>query len=155
MAAQYTTTKEGHTADFAGIYNLPGSTALTLQQTQRSLLQKDGFEIDYRKVITFPDAVRFFRRDAITLCDKKWLETCTVNVHEFCQLPVATQQQQLLNPNAPIDSPGAAEAKRRAAAERAMRLQFVQGIKKRGMTDFEASLIQESRKGGRSPGRRR
>lgn len=96
MAAQYTTTKEGHTADFAGIYNLPGSTALTLQQTQRSLLQKDGFEIDYRKVITFPDAVRFFRRDAITLCDKKWLETCTVNVHEFCQLPVATQQQQLL-----------------------------------------------------------
>ena len=46
-------------------------------------------------------------------------------------------------------------AKRRAAAERAMRLQFVQGIKKKGMTDFEMSMIQESRKGGRSPGRRR
>ena len=42
-----------------------------------------------------------------------------------------------------------------AAAERAMRLQFVQGIKKKGMTDFEMSMIQESRKGGRSPGRRR
>ena len=54
-----------------------------------------------------------------------------------------------------MDSPGAAEAKRRAAAERAMRLQFVQGIKKKGMTDFEVSMIQESRKGGRSPGRRR
>ena len=67
----------------------------------------------------------------------------------------ARELRELLNPNAPIDSPGAAEAKRRAAAERAMRLQFAQGIKKRGMTDFEASLIQESRKGGRSPGRRR
>jgi len=67
----------------------------------------------------------------------------------------ARELRELLNPNAPVDSPGAAEAKRRAAAERAMRLQFVQGIKKRGMTDFEASMIQESRKGGRSPGRRR
>jgi hypothetical protein len=37
-----------------------------------------------------------------------------------------------------------------------MRLQFVQGIKKKGMTDFEMSMIQESRKAGRgSPGRRR
>ena len=45
----------------------------------------------------------------------------------------------------------AKEAKRRAAAERAMRLQFVQGIKKKGMTDFEVSMIQESRKGGRVP----
>ena len=57
--------------------------------------------------------------------------------------------------DSPGDSPGAADAKRRAAAERAMRLQFVQGIKKKGMTDFEVSMIQESRKGGRSPGRRR
>ena len=67
----------------------------------------------------------------------------------------ARELRELLNPNAPVDSPGAAEAKRRAAAERAMRLQFVQGIKKKGMTDFEVSMIQESRKGGRSPGRRR
>jgi hypothetical protein len=68
----------------------------------------------------------------------------------------ARELRELLNPNAPVDSPGAAEAKRRAAAERAMRLQFVQGIKKKGMTDFEMSMIQESRKGGRSsPGRRR
>ena len=67
----------------------------------------------------------------------------------------ARELRELLNPNAPVDSPGDAEAKRRAAAERAMRLQFVQGIKKKGMTDFEMSMIQESRKGGRSPGRRR
>ena len=67
----------------------------------------------------------------------------------------ARELRELLNPNAPVDSQGAAEAKRRAAAERAMRLQFVQGIKKRGMTDFEASMIEASRKGGRSPGRRR
>ena len=36
------------------------------------------------------------------------------------------------------------EAKSRAAAERAMRLQFVQGIKKKGMTDFEMSMIQRA-----------
>ena len=53
-----------------------------------------------------------------------------------------------------LDSPGAAEAKRRAAAERAMRLR--KGIKKKGMTDFEMSMIQESRKaGGGSLSRRR
>ena len=96
MAAQYTTTKEGHTADYAALYLLPGSNTLTLVQAQRSLLLKPDFEIKYQEVQTIPDAVRYFAGDAIQLFDKKWLETCTVNVHEFCLLPVATQQQQLL-----------------------------------------------------------
>ena len=97
MAAQYTTTKEDHTADYAGIYLGPGSVALTLVQAQRGLLLKPDFEIKYQEVQTIPDAVRLFAGDAIQLFDKKWLETCTTNVHEFCLLPVATQQQQLLN----------------------------------------------------------
>lgn len=96
MAAQHTTTKQGHTNDYAGIYLLPGSATLTLVQTQRSLLLKPEFEIKYKEVITIPDAVRYFRGDALKLCDKKWLETCTVNVHEFSQLSVANQRQQLL-----------------------------------------------------------
>ena len=65
-------------------------------QTQRAVLLKPDFEIKYKEVQTIPDALGFFRRDAIKLCDKKWLKTCTVDVHEFCQLSVATQQQQLL-----------------------------------------------------------
>lgn len=97
MAAQYTTTKEGHTADYAALYLLPGSNNLTLVQAQRGLLLKPDFEIKYQEVQTIPDAVGFFAGDAIQLFDKKWLETCTTNVHEFCLLPVATQQQQLLN----------------------------------------------------------
>jgi hypothetical protein len=63
----------------------------------------------------------------------------------------ARELRELLHPNGGAKSPGAAEARRRAAAESAIRLQFVQGIKQgKGATDFEANFIADSRKGHRA-----